>query len=205
MSRLTNYDREDICRKLMKKRFYAEVKAMAHEAAELMDKVVHARFTEEEHAIVNNLPPKWLKEDNTFYVNILGEREYHYSNGTTFVGPLYSVLRLDATDMPSRGVYRFTHKQLDRQAVVLDKDHPLTAPYKDLQLRVKNLTRTMEQAKSEINVLLRSCSSVKKLITTWPEVEPFVPDYLLHSDPKAPRANLPATYIAQLNTTLALP
>lgn len=205
MSRLLKDDREIICRKLLERRFYEEIKKLHHEAADLMWRIVQSRFTEEEHALAASLPKGWLYEDNTFYINVLGERHYDYTNGCYLVSNLVSLIRLKADDLPKVQILRFTQQHRDRQCVSLVKGNPLAQEFKAFEIKCRQLQSKIEQAKSEINVLLNSCTTVKKLITTWPEVEPFIPEYLLQQDPKAPKANLPATYIAQLNTVLALP
>lgn len=81
-----------------------------------------------------------------------------------------------------------------------EKSHPLSANLRELERESAALEDLRRKVAKEVSAVLNSASTLNKLLTTWPEVEPFT----RHLQNLGPTGNVPAPLLATLNRELGL-
>ena len=65
-----------------------------------------------------------------------------------------------------------------------ENDHKLTHEHIDLEREEEKLHKEVHKAMAASNAALWSVNTLKQLLEVWPEVEEFVPEYVLRQAPK---------------------
>lgn len=84
---------------------------------------------------------------------------------------------------------------------VYDANDPLCDEHVKLKQEADDLEREKREARVDLNAVLDRVTTVKRLIELWPEVEPWVKDFI---EPPIDSKNLPCLPISELNKTLGL-
>lgn len=77
----------------------------------------------------------------------------------------------------------------------------MSAEWRELLKEESALKEAVESAECQAAATLTSFRTVKSLLAGWPEVAPFIPDYLLSDENK----KLPAVPVTELNQVFKLP
>lgn len=178
--RLTDYLRREITSRLLDHRFSAEEADIKHWKQVLAHDCYLAAFTIEERERMASLPEGWLGEESRIGVK--------FNQDTSDLAHL-SFLE------PRRFPAKARHV-----ALILPKTHQLSERYFALKQRENVMETARKELKGKISNLLGRVTTLGKLISEWPEIEPLVRDF----KPTAP-ANLPATILSDLNKALGLP
>lgn len=78
-------------------------------------------------------------------------------------------------------------------------DHPLTIEFELLEQQSKELSSMKDQVRQQVRAVLGSVSTVKQLLTAWPESVELLPEYT------KPKPTLPAVQIGSINKLVGLP
>lgn len=196
MTKLTTWMRECIVKDLLKHRFgRAAQEFVALKSALALD-VYHDVFSEDERKAMAGLPRGWLPEVAKLGVQFGDGRNYVELsfNGATY-GAIAGVLPegLGAFNMP------VPNRNEHGCAKVYEATHAFSERYDALKGRQSDLEREIDTAKRQAEAAIMSASTINKLVTLWPEVEPFTVRHV----PKA--APLPALPTSELNALLGLP
>lgn len=79
-------------------------------------------------------------------------------------------------------------------------DHPLVLQFHSLENRGADLDKRRNDLRDSVRAVLNSCTTIKKLLTVWPEAKELLPASLEEA-----RSQLPAVQTAELNAALGLP
>lgn len=88
-------------------------------------------------------------------------------------------------------------------ARVYAPEHPLCVRHEKLRTLEQELSHERDEARRQIKAVLYSCSTVEKLIKTWPEMEEFAKGYLNAAN--RPTSTALAIPLVELNSLLKLP
>jgi len=198
MTKLTNWMREGITKKVMIHRFREQADALVTDYAVLAADVYVDIYSEIERKRMDALPEGWLPTSEGVYVQFgEGGRNYHRLN---FDGDLYSAGSRYASPRKDRMKRRVLAKHDGSRCMkVYDDQHELARRASDLRDRESEISKAADAAQRQIEAALRSASTIKRLVEMWPEIEPFAAEYV---DRPAP---VPALPTEQLNRLLDLP
>jgi len=144
--RLTNTDRERICRDAVAARFDPSEEAFAHEEHSIADRVYRSLISVEEEAFAAGLPAHWHKTEGRIYVNVAGQRHWLEFRVKRIIPP--------ALDW-------------------VVEEGPLAATVHQFALRRENLKVQRKEAHRAVRAMLDSISTLKALETNWPEGKEF--------------------------------
>lgn len=190
--RLTKDMKTEIVDALLAHKFKPLVAELAKEVATFAV-AAHAAHFGDRLARMNALPKGWLHEtdvmnsaryeDNYYSIYYNGQIVLRYSSAAThFVFTKYKV----------EGGKKYL-RHLSSETSVKPKN---AGPLLD---KVITLQKEYDEMRSQLNSTLYPFNNADKLIEHWPEVKPFVPDYV------PPVKNLPAVQSGELNAKLGLP
>lgn len=83
---------------------------------------------------------------------------------------------------------------------VFEGDHPLVLQFHELTNRGADIEKRSSDLRIQVNAVLDSCTTVKKLLDVWPEAKELLP-----TDVEEARPQLPAVQTAELNALIGLP
>ena len=83
---------------------------------------------------------------------------------------------------------------------VFEGDHPLVLQFHELTNREAAIEKRSSDLRIQVNAVLDSCTTVKKLLDVWPEAKELLPTYVEEARPQ-----LPAVQTAELNALIGLP
>lgn len=191
-TRLTNYIRDRIRQALIKRTFDPRKKELTETEHALGRAVYNDLYSAEVQMQMHRMPEGFLPTACGVQVKF----------GDSFVQ-----VNWDSADAARRIAARRIADKHDIRgraaAKVYEPDHQLTKEFQKLQQLHKQFDDEMYEARRQINSLLGSCTTVEKLIRTWPEVEEFAKPFL-GKDAGVPSTAL-AIPIADLNKILGLP
>lgn len=144
--RLTNLDRERICRDAVAARFDPLDETAAYEGHALADQVYRSLISVEEEAFAAGLPAHWHKSDDRIFVNVAGQRHWMWFRAKRLIPP--------ALDW-------------------VVEEGPLAATVHQFALRRENLKVQRKEAHRAVRAMLDSISTLKALETNWPEGKEF--------------------------------
>lgn len=176
MSRLTNDLRSDILNAATKNLFAAEFTALKEREKKIGDKVFFKHYAKpEQYAAMERLPAEFFSS---------GEEIRCWLNGESAV-----ISMSESRRFPAFGVNR----RLDIT------DSALRAEWDKLEKERKALSDKKKELSDQINGVIASATTVKKLLEVWPESKPFIPDYAFAT---GGTKNLPAVMVANLNAAM---
>jgi hypothetical protein len=109
-------------------------------------------------AAMKRLPPEFLPYDKQICVSL---------------GGAYEAINVDKCPVAYKDTF------YSRAAKVYDSTHPLVLRFRELEKKKHELQDKKNEAKSAAKAALDGCMTIKQLIEAWPEVKPFVRDYLV--------------------------
>lgn len=186
--------RAAISRSLLQNRFAAEINAIFSSRKILAHAVLEEAMKPEEWEAFRKLPKFWFQIVNNVQVRIP-----HQDYGTqylNFSGEIGNGEWWWHQDPPSVGIALPHH--------VLLMNHKLEGEnldrYEDETLAIGKLKDEIAKVTAQTNSALNRFSTVDKLITAWPEVQPYIPTK------EVQKVNtLPAIPVSDLNRMLKLP
>lgn len=179
--RLTNHMRECIRDALLEHRFGEEQKALVAQKESLAVRLYDHFFPKELQDKLDALPEGFVPEDYEIQVR-MGEDTNHFEHFS----------------FPGKQNRRYRSVDHNRW-LVLDREDPLCKEYVVMANKKEDIAKARKELKSQIVAALNSVTTVGKLITLWPEVEPFCQQYI-----DQPPAQLPALPVKSLNNLLKL-
>lgn len=177
--RINTYMKETVVRRLMNHAFEERKKALQAEWYALGDAVYKDLYPEEVLTKMKAMPAEFLPMDDDVRVSFGGD----------FTRVYFGENRL------------LSYGHLSNAARVYDSKHPLSVRHDAYHKAKDQLTEEERKAESSAKAILDSVTTLKKLIETWPEVEPFVEDF----KQTATGRYLPALPVQDLNARLGLP
>ena len=195
MTRLTNYLRDEITKNaIAKTSFQSEMDALAKERYELAEEIrieslggrnradeIEATVAKIEK-LAKLLPEEivagtWIRRDYEMYrLNLGGLR------ANIKFSDCYEDLRICAS------------------GVTLTADNPLTVRFNEIINKESDIEGRRNDLALQVRAVLNTCSTVKKLLTVWPEAKELLPDRLEEARPQ-----LPAVQTQELNAAIGLP
>ncbi|ENI7063102.1 hypothetical protein BBX45_06125 [Proteus mirabilis] len=79
-------------------------------------------------------------------------------------------------------------------------DHPLSIKFSELEDKKRNITNKVKDVKANVTAALNSVTTVKRLLTIWPEAKELLP-----KDVEKASIQLPALKVEKLNEIIGLP
>lgn len=159
VTRLSQYARDEIGSKLLKRAFDHRFFEFKAELAKLHDAVYHYLYNDDELQKMEAMPDGFLVETDSILVRF-GDDSMHASN----------FFNVQWTE-PRRVAVK--HDEGRTGAVVIPTSHPLVTWSDDIKERRERLEAEKEHARRQTVAMLRSYSTLERLIQAWPEVEPF--------------------------------
>jgi len=197
MTRLTNILRESIAKAVLTHRFQEDIANLTSDRAALADDVYCDIYSKTTREKMGALPKGWLTESNSIGVQF-GENSRSYEN-LTFNGEFWGRIG-KYCPVPSREDRRRVFATHGHGCVkVYTEDHELSRQHAELMARHDDLKTTVELAERQVSAALASASSISRLISLWPEVEPFAGPFDVKPE------KLPAVPTDVLNKLLELP
>jgi hypothetical protein len=196
-TRLTNDIRDSIVAKLMKHRFGDAIDTLIKDRAAFAEKIYNDVYPETQRHRMASLPAGWLPEDSDLSVEFNGQaRGYtRLPFDGSFYGPM-ARFRSKVERVHRRILNKHDHSACAKS---YDATHALAVEYGQLSDRFDSLKAEFETAERKASAALASVTTIKRLIETWPEIEPFAKEF----DETPPK--LPAIPTSDLNQLLDLP
>lgn len=180
-TRLTKGLRDSILYALNKRAFKKEFDELEKIENQLADDVYNKLYTKKQLKLMSELGNDFFSR----YRNICAK--FHFDLGK---------LRLDDY-RPFGEAYKPYFA-----AVVFDCDDPITLRYQKFKADKEALETKRQQKYREAEALVNSCTTVKKLVELWPEIEPMLASMNIHAQEERPM--LPVK-IENLNEIFELP
>lgn len=191
MTKLTNSIRDNIRSDLLRHRFLEEAKQIFEEHKIIAKRIYFLRFTDAEHKLIAEMPPRWLPTNTSMTVIMANGNRHNFNFGGIY---LKGLVRSDGEEriFPEYSDYRTFRPAVDSNISKIIELH---------RLKLEDFEQKYNKAEREIRSVLDSVTTVKKLITVWEEVRPFAEKYL---DEKTPGTALMIP-VEALNKELNLP
>lgn len=178
MSRLTKTLREQMRRCVLDNAFKAKEEALGKQKVEISDKIYNDIYGEH-LATMNKLPKGYLQRKGYLYIAIAGQEHCLY----------FSESKLTA----------YNHDRWDK-AKLYAGDEPLAKEFLAVVDALEKLNTQRAAMRREIDALLNSVHTFKKLWEVWPESKSLLEKF----EDKPAVAMLPAIQIDKLNVALGL-
>lgn len=174
-TRLRNDDRAMIRGCIIQVTFKEREAELTDERDHLFDDVL-ARHLGDAKDAFDALPVKFKQQSSQIYVSVGGYAFYiRRSVSSSIPASLYHNHRIDLDPETELG---------KRVLAVIAKQEKVDEDRRALM--------------NKINPILNSCTTVKKLLETWPEVKEHIPDHILAPEPLA----LPAVLVDDVNAAI---
>jgi len=196
--RLSTSMRESIRNRLLLHRFSHAIPPLVEKQMAFAADVFDDIFSAEDQKKLNALPKGWVPSVVGFQVKFGSEFMHLNLNGSTGIQGELCKVRAKEYEYVSVS-QRVPHCSYSGCIKVYEVSHPFTAREEDLSRERAELTQQIRSAKTLISAELQQVTTVGALIAAWPEVRPFVEQYL-KVEPK-----LPALPPQALNDILDLP
>lgn len=195
--RLTMQMRDTIVTRMLKHRFGKQIADYYKATALFADQIYNDVLSKEDQVSIAFTPEGWLPTDNHLSANF-GMSGY---TNVYFGGHRYAGAEIVNVGGQPPDVYKRLPAKLKGRAVkVYDARHPLTNEFD----RLNNMRIDLKDQISHTQAITRSAikhvHTIEKLVEKWPEVTPFVADFLT-AEPRL----LPTVPTADLNKLLDLP
>lgn len=178
--RITDTMRQAIVRRLINHRFEKDEKALKRREHDLAMKVHRARYDTPTRKAMEALPEGWMPVDHKVRIRTGG-----FSRELRFIDPVRVA---------------FVDKDYSVDLGKLKRGDDLATAYEDYRVAENTLAAARKALTEKTASTLAGFSTIGRLVTTWPEIKPFV-DQLGFSDEKK---SLPAVIPAELNQSLGL-
>ncbi len=194
--KLTKAHREEILKRTLSHAFGARALALAKAFAALAEDVYNDVFSEKDRKLMQSLPESWLPTDNDISVEFgVGFRSLYFNGRNAHISGLSDDVYAEIENKYKRFPYQRRQGCLKAYAA----DHDLSVKAEELSNQVKALKVEVEAASNITRVALDRATTLRNLISGWPEIEPFTT--FIPRD----RPSLPAIQTDALNSILGLP
>lgn len=178
--RLTKELRKRIKDQIIEHRFNDDKSKLDQKKDKFALKVYTTVFSKKERELLVSLPEGWTTKLSSFQVNLGGEtHRFYLSEKLIFPGGYSNYSTVKA----------------------YDGSHALSEEKAKLICEKQNFNAEVNSAKADINAILTSVSTIKRLKEAWPEITTIVDNLA----PEEKIANFPAVRMQDLNKSLKLP
>lgn len=181
---------ESIATALVQYRFTSEVDAMREENTRLAHLCYRKHWAPEQIALMDTIPDGWL--DTTSQV----EARTNQAECLMSFGKNYQ-FKFFASPPPVYVKFPKARQYLETRLIF---EQPFAETINDHAQKLSTLTQQIRQAHFDATKVIKSTSTLKRLVASWPEVEPFARQYM-----NATKPQLPAIRTETLNTQFKLP
>lgn len=201
--RLSNSDREAICKLVLKHRFEQEYLTLALRRQSLAFALYNSMYSEELQKQMKKLPKGWLPDEDGLRFDFGSRSDVmkfypDLGNSSPYPRPWDRFLG----DAPGLGTTRLVpYRDRDRTLKAFGARDPFSIERDTIVNEIVKLNETMMGARVQVRTALLQANTARKLIELWPEIEPFVRSALSGLPP----ASLPAVRTDLLNDMLKLP
>lgn len=202
--RLTKDLRSQIAKEVMRDRFMEVEEHLWDAHANLARKIwsntvgkMNFHLPTGERVAIQSIPKGWLPQDKKIKAKF-GDEVVSVS----FDGDFWS-WGMQRTNYVNRDSIWMSFPETKKDSVVkiFEPETQEAKEYFQLSGRLKDYMEDIKRVKKEVNVILSSVTTMKQLLESWPEVQPYIENLDL---PK-PGASLPAVRVEELNKMLGLP
>lgn len=191
--KLTQEDRANLSSAILQHRFAATGVKLAAEEAALAAKCFEKAFAKADRTQMEALPDGWLPTICSIRVQFAGRVQMLDFAGREHL----RVFRAPLADP----VWRRVPSKLERGVLlVVEATERLGIAHEQHQQAVRKAREDLSNLARQIDAVMSQATTSGKLITLWPEVEPFIA-----SMRKRAPAKVPAVPIVALNKMLGLP
>lgn len=201
MTRMTQPIRDALLSKLLRRAFAQRGNDLITRCADFAQRLYRDAMGPN-LAQIDALPDGWLTTDNDIKVQLGADVKSVYFSGKLYNWALPETFRKSGITSEDEIWMRFPEKFKDRVVKQYPGDHALVTEFQKLDNEWNDLSLEISNAMRSAKAAMESVSTVKKLITIWPEVEEFAKEYLENGEQKA---ILPAIPREHLNNILNLP
>jgi hypothetical protein len=200
-NRLTNEIRERVALAVLRHRFAGDVSALVRDRAAFAEDVYSDIYRKADRERMEALPEGWLPTSVAVTAKF-GEHSSGYET-IQFDGSIRSGTLCRFHNRPSSrslGIWRrIPNKHQHGCSKVYDPSHKLAKRQEELRVRQTTLEQLVLESQKQIEAALNSVTTASALVKAWPEMEPFVKQYMTASP------NLPSIPASKLNEIFKLP
>jgi hypothetical protein len=197
--KLTNDMRDSIIRGIIEDKYRDRMDELTQRFAEFSNRMYAKCFSNTTIKKINDLPKGWLPEENDFLVEIAGQVIQLTFDGY-FARQRTALNQSNSIDWDQRPTKRFPTNKTRGVIKTFDGGSSVHAEYQQIEYDLEKLNEEVATLKNELRGVLYSCSTSKRLLDTWPEIEPYLKDLHL----PIPVSSVPVQTIETLNEKLGL-
>lgn len=201
MTTLNKVSRAKIVTALLEHKFAAPIVALTQQRAALAQAVYEDIYSTAQRQMMTALPSGWLPTESCVTVKFAASHARIHFDGSFNSTPSYSETLRRLTPRTDGTHARLFAYQDSRGGLnkVYDANHSLAVRYAEIDGDARKLAEQIAQAEAVATQAVNRFNSVARLVDSWPEIAPFVPQ----SAGTVP--NLPAMVAADLNAVFDLP
>lgn len=199
MSRLTTSIRDSLLKKLITRAFQTRVEECLKQQAEFVLSV-YLDALKDDLPKLAGVPKSWIYTSEKFKV-VMAHDVVELRPG---IGLSYSIPHefIQAGARRNGEAWQMPYNRRNDAWKVYEAAHPLAQDFTMLTNKRTDLVTEISRASKQASAAMASVSTVKKLISIWPEVEDLAKEYLIEGERQA---ILPAIPRDLLNKMLDLP
>lgn len=210
MTRLINHHKTSIIVRMMEHAFSAKAVALMNEQAIIAEEIYNDVYDRKARTFLDSAPANWFPVTSDLKISVVGMNEYtksfkfngeflRYSHNNTEI-ECYGILEKEyrqRDDITKRIPYKHNGSTIVKN---YDPSDPIAVKVMKWIDDQRSLSAQIADARKLATSTMDNFTTVEKLITGWPEIEPFVRRY----QPPQP-VKLPAIPFAKLNGMFGLP
>lgn len=186
--KLNNDIRHDLVNRLLSHRFEKPSLEYSKKWEDFATEVYDKSFTKDEKTWILNLPDGWLPKEDRISVIFGSEFTMVYFSMNPVIGPCKPCIRKPMPD-----------KYTQTSRVQFAPTNPIVKKHDNLCREINEFKALVRNTKKELEVTFSSVATTKALLDAWPEMKPFLEDYV----PAMTTALV--IPVKHLNKTLGLP
>ena len=199
MSRLTTHIRESLLKKLLTRAFQTRVEECLKQQTDFVRRVYEDALAADLPKLAD-VPPSWIYRAEKFKVVMANDvAELRPGRGLAYSIPHEFI---QAGARRNQETWPMPYHRRQDALKVYEAAHPFALEYTRLTNVQTDLKTEIERASRQAAAAMGAVSTVKKLISIWPEVEDLAKEYLVEGERQA---ILPAIPRDLLNKMLDLP
>lgn len=179
MAQLTKSLRERMCRRVLNNAFSEKIDELKRVQVQLADKIYNDIYGAHLKTM-NSLPKGYFKSQGYLYISIAGQEHYLSFSESKIVA--------------------HNHDKRDKAKLYVG-DEPVAIEWLKAVGDLENLQKKRSEMEYEVEALLASVTTFKKLWQVWPECKSLLEDF----ESKPTVALLPSIQVKKLNAALGLP
>lgn len=213
--RLTNTIRDRVRMDLLIRKFGPVIIELDEKAIAFSEKLYNELYDLPTQRKMKKLPKGWLAEASSISVSLASKySNFYFESSENLIvynfcrrgipSILNDVIRKvyqNRTQTKTKNTKLFLAKDVNGVGLVLEASHPLSIEYEKITFAFEKLAEDIREANNQLIASLSVITTVKSLISAWPEVKHFVQKHIPTNDDR----NLPALPIRELNAMFDLP